>query len=173
MGHEILARMAAGIGEAIGKPVRLRQQHEPHIVVDEGRDDHQIRLDRLLGAARPIITDADRLARAVRIHMVTHGAGDQFQVLCQIRFRRLGHADAGPRAHVAPEGLAKSAVSAPRPILVILGDDRTRRGKGMVSEIPRRLVEDGTFMLAIASCAARTDRRPADSLRAIGQVFLL
>ena len=44
MGHEILARMAAGIGEAIGKPVRLRQQHEPHIVVDERRHDHQIRL---------------------------------------------------------------------------------------------------------------------------------
>ena len=48
MGRQMLAHLAAGIGQAIGKLVRLRQQQQARIVVDKRGKDDEIGFDRVV-----------------------------------------------------------------------------------------------------------------------------
>ena len=64
--HDVLADLAARVGEPVRELVGLRQQQQARIVVDEGRQDDDLRLDRVVGAGRGRNTTRRSPARCCR-----------------------------------------------------------------------------------------------------------
>ena len=129
MRHDVLAEMAARIGEPVREFLRLRQQHQPRVVVDERRDDDDVGFDRVVGAVGPVIRHAGHFAGIVAVDAIAHGAGDELEVAGGVGLRQLGDQDRGFRADVAAERLAEAAIGAARPA-VDKARERIARGDG-------------------------------------------
>ena len=56
--HDVFAQLPARISETVGEFLRLGQQQEARVVVNEGRQDHEIGLDRVVGAVGSVIRDS-------------------------------------------------------------------------------------------------------------------
>ena len=142
VGHEMPAQMPAGIGEAVGKFFRLGQEQQARAVVDERRDDHELRLDRVVrGAVGTVVRYACDAPAVVAVHAVAHGAGDQLEVSGRVRLRQLGDKDRRLGADVAAERLAEAAIAAARASVIRLRDDRARRRERVIAELARGGVE--------------------------------
>ena len=96
---------------------------QARVVVDEGAENDELGLDRVVGAVRPVIRHAGDASAVVAVDAVAHGAGDQLEIAGGVGLRQLGHEDARLRADVAAERLAEAAIGAARPAV-----DRPARG---------------------------------------------
>ena len=135
MGHDVPAQMAARVGEPIGKFSGLGEQQQAHDVVDEGRKDDELGLDRVVGAVRPVIRHAGDAPAVVAVHAMAHGAGDELEVAGGVGLRNLGHQGRRLRAHMAAVRRAEAAIAAARPPLVGLRDDGARRRERVIAEL--------------------------------------
>jgi len=138
----MLPDLAAGIGQAIGESVRLREEQQPRVVVDERAQDHELGLDPVVRAVRPIIRRADDAAAVVAVDAIAHRAGDQLEIAGRVGLGQLGDEDARFGPDMAAEGLAKAAIGAARPPLIVPREDRTRCRKRVMAELKGRVAKD-------------------------------
>src|SRR5258706_14925017 len=106
----MLAEMAAGIGEAVWKVRRLRQKKQARVVVNERRQNDEVRFDRVVGAVGAVIGNARDAAGIVAVDAVDHGSGQKLEISRGIGLRQRGDENGRLRAGVAAEGLTEAAI---------------------------------------------------------------
>ena len=138
MRHHVLAKLPARVGEPVRELVRLRQQQQASVVVDEGREDDEFGLNRVVRTVWAIVAHTGHPTAVVAVHAVTHCPRDQLEVAGRIGLGQLGDKDARLRTDVAAERLAEAAIGAGGPILIGFREDRARRRERVIAELARR-----------------------------------
>ena len=125
---EVAADGAAGVGEAVGMPRRLRVEEQPRRLAGAGGEDDDLRAHLLLAAGRGVdVRHAGGAALVVREHLAGHGAGDDLEAAGGQGGRQQDGRAREVRARRASAS-ALPAVVAGRPAVVGPGQDREARG---------------------------------------------
>ena len=144
MSHDVPAKMAARVREAVREFARFRQEQQPHDVIDERRQDDDLRLDGVVGIVGTVIRHAGHAPAVVAVDPVAHGAGDQLEIAGGFGFRNFRHQHRGLCADVAAVRRAEAAISAARSTLVGLRQNGARRRERMVAELRGAFFEDAS-----------------------------
>ena len=118
--HQMPADFSTGVSHPVRKLLRFGKEQQPHIVINKGCENDDLRLDRVRRTIWTVVRHAGHPPAVITVDVRAHGARKQFEIAGRIRFGKFRHKDAGFRAGMAAERLAETAIGATRSPLIRL-----------------------------------------------------